>query len=435
MEDILQRIILENQEIILGKKLVARNYSIPDTDLITVLIGIRRCGKTHILYEKAKTIEPERILFLDFEDERLIGLNAISNYDIIIDSYKTLFPNLEPVLFFDEIQNLANWHLYLKRLHVKGYKIFVTGSNAHLISREIATFLKGRSLETTIYPFSFAEFLKLKNIELQPKDTIINQPKINHLFDEYLQYGGFPEVIKVDVDDKRTIAKNIYNLLFYKDLVARFDKDDYLLKLVVSKIAENVTKEFSITSLANKIISVYKTSVPTVTDYFNILPEPFLTTNIYPYRSSFVQRESKRKTYLADNSFIFLNRVAPDKSRLFENLVFNYLQGRYSEIFYYKTSNNLEVDFFIAEPERKILIQASYSLQDSDTRKREIKSLIKAMEELNVETGFIFTNNNSEEITINDRKIKIIPFWQEALKNINETNKRTETILKNDKIQ
>lgn len=416
MENVLKRIILENQEMIVGRKLIARNYSFPETDHITVLTGIRRCGKTHLLYEKAKTFDPERILFLDFEDERLIGLNAVSNYDIIIDSYKTIFPNLEPVLFLDEIQNLKNWHLYLKRLHVKGYKIYVTGSNAHLISREIATFLKGRSLETTIYPFSFAEFLKLKNIELQPKDTIINQPKINHLFDEYLQYGGFPEVIKVDVDDKRIIAKNIYNLLFYKDLVARFDKDDYLLKLVVGKIAENITKEFSVTSLANKIISVYKTSVPTVTDYFNILPEPFLTANIYPYRSSFVQRESKRKTYLADNSFIFLNRVAPDKSRLFENLVFNWLQCRYAEIFYYKTSNNLEVDFFIAEPERKILIQASYSIEDSDTRDREIKALIKAMEEQNVHVGYIFTNNNAEEIVINNKTIKIIPFWREALR-------------------
>jgi len=415
MEDILKRIILENQEIISDKKLISRNYSIPETGHIIVLTGIRRCGKTHVLYEIAKTFEPERILFLDFEDERLIGLNSLSNYDIIIDSYKTLFPNLEPVLFFDEIQNLENWHLYLKRLHVKGHKIYVTGSNAHLISREIATFLKGRSLEITIYPFSFPEFLKLKNIDLQQKDYIINQPKILNLFDEYLQYGGFPEVIKAGPDEKRTIAKNIYNLLFYKDLVAKFDKNDYLLKLVVSKITENITKDFSVTSLANKIISVYKTSVPTVTDYFNILPEPFLTSNIYPYRSSFVQRESKRKTYLADNSFIFLNRVAPDKSRLFENLVFNFLQSRHSELFYYRTTNNLEVDFFINEPESKALIQSSYSVENSDTREREIKALFKAMEEQNMDIGFIYTNNNSEEISINNKTINIIPFWKEAI--------------------
>ncbi len=415
MELTLKRVILENQEIITSKNLIFREYCIPETDHITVLTGIRRCGKTHILYEKAKKLNPECILFLDFEDERLIALNTLPNYDVIIDSYKTLFPNLEPVLFFDEIQNLKNWHLYLKRLHVKGYKIYVTGSNAHLISREIATFLKGRSLETTIYPFSFFEFLKLKKIILQPKDTTINQPKIVNLFNEYLQYGGFPEVIKAELADKRTIAKNIYTLLFYKDLVAKYDKDDYLLKLVVNKITENITKEFSISSLANKIISVYKTSVPTVADYFNILPEPFLTTNLYPYRTSFVQRESKRKTYLTDNSFIFLNRIDFDNSRLLENLVFNYLQRRYSDIYYYKTNNNQEVDFFINNSQSKAFIQVSYSLESNNTRDREIKSLYKAMEEQNMDIGFVYTWNNEEEIKIGNKTIKIIPFWKLAL--------------------
>lgn len=368
MVEILKRIILENQEIIAHKPLIARNYSIPETDNITVLTGIRRCGKTHTLYEIAQAIDPERVLFLDFEDERLIALNSLSGYDDIIDAYKTLYPQNEPVLFFDEIQNLNNWHLYLKRLHVKGYKIYVTGSNAHLISREIATFLRGRSLETTIYPFSFPEFIRLKNIEIQPKDHIINQPKILNLFDEYLQYGGFPEVIKANADEKRAVAKNIYNLLFYRDLVAKFDKDDYLLKLVISKLSENITKEFSVTSLANRIIAVYKTSVPTVTDYFNILPEPFLTSNIYPFRTSFVQRESKRKTYLSDNSFIYLNRIEIDKSRLFENLIFNFLQRKHSDIYYYKTHNNKEVDFLINETDYKILIQASYTLENYETR-------------------------------------------------------------------
>ena len=416
MIEILKRIILENQEIIADKSLITRNYSIPKTDNITVLTGIRRCGKTHTLYEIAKAIDAERVLFLDFEDERLIALNSLSGYDIIIDAYKTLFPQLEPVLFFDEIQNLKNWHLYLKRLHVKGYKIYVTGSNAHLISREIATFLKGRSIETTIYPFSFQEFISLKNIEILPKDHIINQPKIVNLFDEYLQYGGFPEVIKANVDEKRAVAKNIYNLLFYKDLVAKFDKDDYLLKLVVSKLSENITKEFSVTSLANKIIAVYKTSVPTVTDYFNILPEPFLTSNIYPFRTSFVQRESKRKTYFTDNSFIFLNRIETDKSRLFENLIFNFLQRKYSEIHYYKTNNNKEVDFLINETGQKLLIQASYAIENYETREREIISLIKAMDELNIETGIIFTCNQLEEVIKDGKTIKIIPFWHEALK-------------------
>jgi uncharacterized protein len=415
VEEILKRVFLENQDIIFGKSLVSRNYSIPETDNITVLTGIRRCGKTYTLYEIARTLDPEQVLFLDFEDERLLALNSLANYDIITDTYKILYPNNTPVLFFDEIQNLENWHFYLKRLHVAGYKIYVTGSNAHLISREIATYLKGRSLETSIFPFSFPEFLNLKNVTFQPKDAIVNQPKILNLFDEYLQYGGFPEVIKVDVVDKRAVAKNIYNLLFYKDLVAKYDKNDVLLKLIVNKISENITKDFSITSLANKINTVYKTSVPTVTDYFNILPEPFLTSNIYPYRNSFVQRESKRKTYLTDNSFIWLNRVSPDISRLFENLVYNFLHRNHNEIFYYKTANGLEVDFFIIEGETKKMIQASYSLENNDTRDREIRAIVKAMDEQNLDTGYIYTYNNTEEIKINSKTIVVLPLWKEML--------------------
>ncbi len=415
MEDLLQRIILENQKLISEKNLMPRGFSIPKTDNISVLVGIRRCGKTYTLYEIAKKLNSEQILFLDFEDERLLPLNSLSNYDIIIDSYKMLFPDKKPIVFFDEIQNLENWHLYLKRLHTKEYKIYVTGSNAHLISREIATYLKGRSLETTIYPFSFIEFLRLKDVRVEKKDTIINRPSIIHHFEEYMQYGGFPEVIKAGTDEKRATAKNIYNLLFYKDLVSRFDKDDYLLKLVVNKVVENITNEFSVASLAKRIRSLYKTTIPTVTDYFNILPEPFLSSNIYPYRNSFIRRELKRKTYLADNSFIFLNRISHDKSRLFENMVFNYLQRNHSDIYYYKTKSGKEVDFLIRQQDGFELIQASYSLENMTTREREIGSLTAAMEELKVDTGIIYTYNSSEKIQIGSQTIKIIPFWERVL--------------------
>ena len=414
-EGILSRIIIENQETVFDKKLISRDFNIPKTENITVLTGIRRCGKTHTLYSIAQRFDKKEVLFLDFEDERLITLNNLSNYDIIIDSYNNVFPDKKPILFFDEIQNLKNWHFYLKRLHVKGYKIYVTGSNANLISREIATFLKGRSLETTIFPFSFNEFLKLKGKTISKTDQLTKTGQIINLFDEYLQYGGFPEVINTEVINKRAVAKNIYNLLFYKDLVAKFDKNDYLLKLIVNKIAENITKEFSITSLSNKIIPIYRTSVKTVTDYFNILPEPFLTNNLYQYRTSFVVREAKRKTYLTDNSFIFLNRITTDKSRLFENLIFNYLKRKYSDLFYYKTTNNKEVDFFINNEQEKLLIQVSISVKNTDTKEREVKALIKAMDEQDIDTGFIYTFNESDKIIINNKTILIIPFWKICL--------------------
>jgi len=422
-EETLKRIIVENQEAIFEKSIIKRNYQTPDSENINVLIGIRRCGKTYTLYEKALNFDKENILFLDFEDERLIFLNSLNNYDIIIDSYKSIYLNKKPILFFDEIQNLKNWHLYLKRLHIKGYKIYVTGSNANLISREIATFLKGRSIEITIHPFSFIEFIKLKNIEIEASDYYANIAKILNMFDEYLQFGGFPEVIKVNYTDKRAIAKNIYNLLFYKDIVAKYDKNDYLLKLIVNKIAENITKEFSITNLSKKIMSVYKTTVPTVTDYFGILPEPFLTTNIYQYRTSFVQRQSKRKTYLMDNSFIFLNRITTDKSRLFENVIFNFLQRIYTEIYYYKTQKNKEVDFLVNNNNKIILIQASYDFSNQDTQEREITSIVEAMRELNLKKGYIYTYNTTDKIVKDNKKILVLPFWRVALKNIEITSK------------
>lgn len=414
--EVLKRIIVENQETIFSKKVLSRKYDVPQTDNITVLVGIRRCGKTFTLYEYAQKLKKEQVLFLDFEDERLIALNSLSNYDLIIDSFKSIYPDTEPILFFDEIQNLTNWHFYLKRLHVKGYKIYVTGSNANLISKDIATYLKGRSLETRIFPFSFDEYLKLKKVKLTEADLFTKRPQILHHFDDFLQYGGFPEVINAASDYKRVIANNIYNLLFYKDLVYRYDKNDYLLKLVVNKITENITKEFSITSLANKIISVYKTSVPTVTDYFTILPEPFLTTNIYPYRTSFVQRQSKRKTYLEDNSFIFLNRITDDFSRLFENLVFNFLQRKYGSIFYYKTTNSKEVDFYIDTDKVKMLVQVSYNMSDSETKKREVSALSKAMDELGFTLGYIFTYNEIDEIDLGNKKVIVTPLWYEYLK-------------------
>jgi len=414
LKEIVGKIILENQSLIFNKKIIDRNYVLPKTEHITVLTGIRRAGKTYVLYKIAQNYPQEDILFLDFEDERLLSLNNLDNYDLILDSYRQIYPNRKPILFFDEIQNLKNWHFYLKRLQVQGYKIYVTGSNAHLISSEIATYLKGRSLETQIFPFSFTEFLRLNQKDYSQKDFYLKVPEILNDFDNFLHYGGFPEVIKADTNDKRQVASNIYDLLFYKDLVARYDKNPYLLKLIVNKIAENVTKEFSVSSIYKSIQNIYTTSRPTVNDYFSVLSEPFLIDNLYAYRTSFVHRQSKRKTYLADNSFIYLNRIAIDKSRLFENAVFHFLLRKYGKVHYYKTENAKEVDFLIVEPKQH-LIQVSVSLQNASTKEREINSLLTAMNELNLSKAEIYTYNENETLEIQGKTIEIKAFWKLCL--------------------
>ena len=417
MEDILIRIFIENIQMIRAKKLIKRNIHIPETENINIISGIRRCGKTFRLYQKCRETDEESILFIDFEDERLIQLNQLNNYDVILDSYKRLFPDRKPILFFDEIQTLNNWHLYLKRLHSQGYKMFVTGSNANLLSKEIATYLTGRSIETHVYPFSFKEYLELKDQKFSGKDYYTSVPLILNTFDDYLRYGGFPEVIKAGDKDKRIVIRTIHELLLYKDLVAKYDKNDYLFQLIISKLVENVGKSFSISKLANKIIPVYKTSKPTITDYVHLLSMPFIVHNVFRYKKSFVQREMERKIYFQDNSFITQNMLEPDKSRLLENLIFNHFNRSCDEIYYYKTHNNLEVDFLVKYKDEFEAFQVSYSLNDYETRHREIRALQKCMEEMGLKNGMILTYNEQGVEQTNEYRIDIVPVWKYLLEN------------------
>jgi len=412
MEEVLKRIILENMEMIRNKKLIIRNFPIPSTENIKVLTGIRRSGKTHQLFQKCRSFEPERVLFIDFEDERLIQLFTLSNYDVIIDSYKRLFPDQKPVLFFDEIQSLPNWHLYLKRLYSQGFDIHVTGSNANLLSSEIATFLKGRAVETHIYPFSFKEFLQLKNISFDEKDYYTSGHIILNTFDEYLKFGGFPEVIKAPVADKRTVIRSIHELILYKDLASKYEKNDFLFQLITSKLVENVGKAFSLSKLANKIKPIYKTSNPTVIDYVHLLSMPFVAKQVFMYKKSFVQREMERKIYFQDNSFITQNTIDTDFARLMENCCFIHFDRYYDKVFYYVTHNNLEVDFICQRDDKLSAFQVAYSLNDPETRQREIKALVKCAEEMNLKKATIITYNETGSEKIENLCIDIIPLWK-----------------------
>jgi len=413
--ELLKKIILENQEFIRNRKIIPRNIHIPETENMIVFTGIRRCGKTSLLYYEAKKLSIRDVLFLDFEDERLVFLNTLDHYDPILDSYFELFPDRHPVLFFDEVQGLKNWHLYVKRLYAKGFKIYITGSNANLLSKEIATFLTGRSVEIRVFPFSFIEFLRYKKTAFTDKDRLLHKPRFLAAFNEYLKFGGFPEVIKTAPSDKILILKNTYTLLFYKDLIAKYDKNELLMRLIISKIAENITKPFSISNLANKIQPIYKTNRQTVTDYFQLLHAPFIIESIYQYRKSFVKRENERKTYFADAGFIRLTSIKEDYGKSLENIVFGFLNRKYADVYYYKTSNNLEVDFLVIENNIPRLFQVSYDISDNITREREIKALVKGMWELGLKQATLIAYDEKDTFITDDLRIDIKPFWEIAL--------------------
>jgi uncharacterized protein len=412
----LQRIILEKQELLRNRELFQRELHIPQTKQIKILSGPRRCGKTCLMQLNARNYPIEHVLYLDFEDERLVELSNHSNYDIILDSYHSIYPTFEPVIFFDEIQALPNWHLFIKRLYERYPAIWLTGSNANLLSRDIATYLTGRAVVLPVRPLTFKEFIQFKQVAFDSKSLKVNPAKWLNLFNEFRQYGGFPEV--VSSTDKATILQGIFQLILYKDLASKLGYSDYALRLIIGKLAENVGKSYSMNSLYHKITQFYPFSRTTCNDYIQSLEQPYLTQTIKLWRKSFVQRESERKTYFIDNGFITLHSVGMDYGKLLENCVALELMKRYEEVYYYRTTKRLEVDFIVFEPssDKPSLFQVCESLSSSDTYKREVNALFQAIHDHNLNTGVIITSFDEKNITQDDMTISVIPVWKWMLK-------------------
>lgn len=407
-KNILKKVILENQEFIGTIHPFKRDYRI-EKNANYVIVGARRAGKTWYIFSIIKKLITEkgnsnRILYINFEDERLIEL-TVKDLDLLIESFKELY-NTKPICFFDEIQNIPGWHRFVRRLADTGYRLFITGSNAQMISSEIATILGGRFLIKTIYPLSFLEFLNFKGI-VPDENFLFSKQRINirKLFDEYFYFGGFPEVLKLE--NKKEFLSNLFQKVFYGDIVARYGiKNDFALKLMIKKMAESVHNETSFSRIRNIIQYIgVKIGTATLIEYFHYLEESFLIFGLPNFSAKITSRESKKKHYFIDNGILGLFLFTPE-TILLENLVFIELMRRYGADFYYHKNNN-EVDFYLRE--QGVLIQVCYSLSDAETKKREISALLKASKKLNAEEQLILTLDSDEII---DSRIKVIPIWK-----------------------
>jgi len=411
-KNILKKVILENQEFINTIHPVKREYKI-EKNANHVIIGARRAGKTwymfSIIHEFIKGgTGLNQILYINFEDERLMEL-TVTDLDLLIESFKELY-NTKPICFFDEIQNIPGWEKFVRRLADTGYKLFITGSNAEMISSEIATVLGGRFLIKTIYPLSFSEFLNFKGI-IPGKHFMLSEQRINirKLFDEYFYSGGFPEVL--GLENKKEFLSNLFQKVFYGDIIARYGiKNDIALKLMIKKMAESVHNETSFSRIKNIIQSVgVKIGTATLIEYFHYLEESFLIFGLRNFSAKITSRESKKKHYFIDNGILGLFLFSPE-TILLENIVFIELLRRYKDNFYYYKNNN-EVDFYLSE--HKVLIQVCYSLNDGETKNREITALLKTAKKLAAEELLILTLDREEII---DSRIQVVPVWQWLLK-------------------
>ena len=406
--EIIETLVLDQREVLDKKeKGLLRNVDFDkliSTKQITVISGIRRSGKSTLLLQLMQ--EYKEYSYMNFDDERLLNF-SVSDFEELLSVFAKFTKS--KVLFFDEIQNIEGWERFIRRIFDEGYKIFITGSNAKLLSSELATHLTGRYIKIELYPFSFSEFLSYHNINYQRLSSS-TRSEIMSLFDDYLLTGGFPEMIKYDDDE---FLFRVYEDILYKDLIVRYKiKNIKQFKNLSQYLFTNFTNSISYNSLKS-VLNIK--SATTVQEYISYLEESYLLFELYKYDFSLKKQfVSNKKVYTIDNGI--RNKVAlrfsTDKGRFLENMVFIELRRRQKKFYFYKTSKNLEIDFLYNENEQFHLLQVSYGLDDLKTREREIKAIVDAAGELPQTKNLLLTYNEEDTLVDNNVEIKILPVWK-----------------------
>lgn len=406
----IKKIILENQERIPNLTVIKRSYSVePLANYI--FTGQRRAGKTFFMYSLMQDMikqgqSIEEILYINFEDERLIGMD-VGDLDSIIESYRELFSH-KHILFFDEIQNIKGWQKFARRLADSGFQIYITGSNSEMLSNEMASTLGGRFMVMEIGTLSFKEYLNFHGVDIS--DNIGFSPdrfEVIRLFDKYFAEGGFPELLKFN--GKKEYLSSLFQKVFIGDIIARYQlRNPQALRLLIKKLAESTMDEVSYSRMRNIIVSAgFPVGTNTVIEYIKFLENSFLINTLLNSNAKISIRESKKKYYFRDNGILSLFLIEPASFQL-ETLVFNHLRLNYgSNLFYFR--NGFEVDFFVPGEE---LIQVCYSLEEPATRKREISSLHKVYDKNPVKRLTIVTYSTEEIINENGMEIKVMPAWR-----------------------
>lgn len=377
----------------------------PVPNKIKVAIGMRRSGKTYFLYQAilqllAQDIPLSQILYLNFEDDRLLPLTSEKLARLLDAFYSTYPKNYEEkcYLFLDEIQNVEDWPIVIRRFYdSKNVEIFLTGSSAKLLSKEIATSLRGRSLSVEIWPYSFGEFATAKNefIDISLYD---NKTKDNvaALFHQYLQEGGFPEVVAYSPETRQQTLQDYVDVVIYRDIVERYNLSNAAaIKYMILTMIHNVSSPFSINKFFNDLKSQgYRISKDILYEYANYIEDAYLAFSVPIFTESIRKVQSNpKKIYAIDPGLIraLTLNFTSNFGRLFENLIYLDLRRRGHTIYYYLTAQRYEVDFLVQNSKgEKKLLQVVWDMKDQDTASREVRALQQAQNELGI-PGYIVT--------------------------------------------
>ncbi len=375
---IIKQVVLDQIEFIKTAEIVNREYAF-EKKVNYVLVGLRRAGKSYLLYKMVRELIAQgcdwsQIIYINFEDERLLGFTAADFHDIVETAYE-LSDSKEIYYFFDEIQIIDGWEHFVRRLADQKKHVNITGSNAKMLSSEMQSVLGGRYISKMIMPFSFGEVLEYKQIAYD-EDALLTTSKVAKVrkaCQEFLLSGGLPE--SQLLVNKREYIKSVYEKVLLGDIIEREQiKNKMALRLMIKKIAETVMNAVSYNTLAGNVKAAgVKTSTDSMIEYTSYAENAYLIFRTRNYVSKFADKESVPRFYFADNGILSLFLV--DKiPALLENVVALYLRRVYGDgIYYFKSSQTgIDIDFYL--PEENMAIQVAYALGDAE--EREVKSLL-----------------------------------------------------------
>jgi len=418
-KDKLRQIIIDQQEIFKKKEeLIQRDidlsYYLKGNEIV-IISGIRRCGKSSLLKLISQEI-PGKKIFISFDDIRFVDF-TVDNFQDIQDLVLEKYGDENIIYFLDEVQNVLYWEKWVNNLYKKGIKVFLTGSNSTLLSSEISTYLTGRNKVINLHPFSFIEYLRLKNIQYSDLSqlTSTQKTKLYACFLEYFDKGGFPLVLK---NDDIELSRQYFEDIVHKDVLTRYRiKEVKELKDLILFLFSNIGSTYSYSTL--KHITDIK-SLSTIKNYIDYLQSVFLLYQVKKFSYSLKkQKVASSKVYVGDNSFLktISFNFSENKGKRLENLVLLHLKRNNSEIYYHLEKK--ECDFVIKENlDIKEAIQVALNVQNPTTKKREIEGLLDAMKTYKLDEGLILTLEDEEVIESDRKKITIKPVWKWLLEKI-----------------
>lgn len=429
MKEIIQQLLSDALTMALPEP-VQRDCRIPEIPGKThAVIGMRRTGKTFFLFQRMhhylqQGIERSRLVYFNFEDERLLGL-TVQDLHWIPDEYFALYPhnrNAKVFFFFDEIQLIGNWEIFVRRLmDAENVQVYISGSSAKMLSREMATAMRGRSVETIVYPYSFKEYLRSQRIACPSSKEVFGKNTRSLLVNrlrQFLSEGGFPEAQGLADRDHRLLLQGYVNTVLFRDIVDRFSvKNITALKKLIRHLIINSGSPFTVNKYYRQLktqgIKIAKT---TLHEYLDHLNDVFL---VHPM-SLHAKSERKRlvnpiKPYVIDTGLVaaFCIPRQMDVGNLLENCIFVELCRSGAEVSYLKTPSGHEVDFFVETIDgRRQAIQVCADLSQQATRERECRSLREVNAHHPDNELYIITLDEAHEIDIGDAAIHVVPAWK-----------------------